>query len=93
MKIRLGEKEYDLAPALPLTLGDLRRLKKDHGVQLQDLSSMDANTLVKILLLLAQKVDPEVVEAQVDAVPVTELIEISKFLASAATVPDRPTLG
>ena len=42
MKIQLGEKEYDLAAAMPLTLGDLRRLKKEHGVELKDFAAMDA---------------------------------------------------
>lgn len=92
MKIHLGEKEYDLAQALPLTLGDLRRLKKEQGVELKDLASMDVEVVVKVMLLITHKLDPIVTEAQIDALPITVLRDVAEFL-TLATVPDRPTSG
>lgn len=92
MKIHLGEKEYDLAQALPLTLGDLRRLKKEQGVELKDLANMDVEVVVKVMLHIAHKLDTAVTEAQIDELPVTALRDVAEFL-TLATVPDRPTLG
>ena len=92
MKIKLGEKEYDLEKSLPVTLGDIRRLKQDHGVKLDDLNSMDIDVVAKVLLLLCQKVDPAITEALVDTVPLMELGRIANFLAMAAS-PDFPTSG
>lgn len=92
MKIKLGEKEYDLGLALPLTLGDLRRLKKEHNTTLSDLQTMDVEVIIKVLLLIFRKLDPEVTEDLVDTVPVHQLSAIATFLSEAA-IPDRPTLG
>jgi len=92
MKITLGEKEYDLAGALPVTLGDIRRLKRVHGIQLSDLASMDLDIVAKVFLMLCQKIDSAITEEMVDAIPLTMMDEVSKFLSKAA-VPDRPTLG
>lgn len=92
MKITLGEKEYDLGKALPVTLGDIRRLKKDHGVALTDLASMDLDVVAKVLLMLCQKIDPAITEALVDGVPLMLMGEVMVFL-SQAVMPDRPTSG
>ena len=92
MKITLGEKEYDLEKSLPITLGDIRRLKSVHGIRLEDLASMDADIVAKVLLMLCQKVDPAITEEMVDGVPLERIGDVANFL-SRATVPDRPTLG
>lgn len=92
MKIQLGEKEYDLEKSLPVTLGDIRRLKREHNVKISDLASMDADVVAKVLLMLCQKVDPEITEALIDGVPLSEIDQVARFL-SRATVPDRPTSG
>ena len=90
MKIKLGEKEYDLDKSLPITLGDIKKLKAVHGVKLNDLASMDADIVAKVLLLLCQKVDPNITEDMVDEVPLERLGDIAQFL-SGAVAPDRPT--
>ena len=92
MKIVLGENTYDLTQALPLTLGDLRRLKKEQGVEIKDLAAMDVGVVVKLMLHIFHKLDPAVTEEQVDNLPITVLADVAAFL-SAATVPDRPTSG
>lgn len=89
MKIKLGEKEYDLAQALPLTLGDLRKLKKEYNTTLSDLQTMDVEVIIKVLLLIFRKLDPEVSEEALDAVPISLLGDIARFLGEVA-VPDRP---
>ena len=90
MKITLGEKEYDLAKALPITLGDVRRLKHVHGIQLSDLASMDLDIVAKVFLMLCQKIDPDITEDMVDAIPLLQMNKVSQFL-SEAVIPDRPT--
>ncbi len=92
MEIVLGDKTYDLEKSLPVTLGDIRRLKKDHGVVLADLASMDLDIVAKVLLMLCQKVDPAITEALIDGVPLMLMGEVMVFL-SQAVVPDRPTSG
>ena len=92
MKITLGEKEYDLEKSLPITLGDIKKLKAVHGVRLADLSSMDADIVSKVLLLMCQKVNADITENMVDDIPLVLLGEIAEFL-SRAVVPDRPISG
>lgn len=83
MKIKLGEKEIDLKLALPIVLGDVRKLKKVHGVNLKDLGSMDADTIAKIVLVLSQKIDPTVTEAEVDMLPMEQVGAVAIFLGEA----------
>ena len=92
MKITLGEKEYDLEKSLPVTLGDIRKLKNAHGIKLSDLASMDADVVAKVLLMLCQKVDAAITEEMIDGLPLTDIDKVAAFL-SRATVPDRPTSG
>ena len=92
MEIVLGDKTYDLEKALPITLGDIKKLKAVHGVRLADLSSMDADIVSKVLLLMCQKVNTDITENMVDAIPLVLLGEIAEFL-SRAVVPDRPISG
>ena len=93
MKITLGEKEYDLEKSLPVTLGDIRRLKSEYGVQLADLSSMDLDVVAKVLLMLCRKVDKDITEAMVDDLPIEKVGEVASFLSRAVVPVDRPTLG
>lgn len=90
MKVTLGEKEYDLSSALPLTLGDLKKLKRDHNVSLLDLGSLDPVTIVAVLLVIAQKVDQAITEEMIDKIPMNRLADIAKFLGGTSE-PDRPT--
>lgn len=90
MKVTLGEKEYDLSSALPLTLGDLKKLKRDHNVSLLDLRSLDPVTIVAVLLVIAQKVDSAITEEMIDKIPMNRLTDIAKFLGGSSE-PDRPT--
>ncbi len=92
MQIQLADTTYDLSGALPLTLGDLRRLKKEQGVTLENLASMDVDVVAKVMLHVFRKVDAAVTEDQIDSLPVTRLSDIARFIQSA-TIPDRPTSG
>ena len=94
MKIRLGEKEYDLSLALPVTLGDVRYLQREHGIKLQNLADINAETLGKIIFMLCRKVLPTVTEEEVDKLPLAELASVSDFLREQAYSRgeiDRPT--
>lgn len=92
MKIKLGEQECDLSEALPITLGDIRRLKKEYKVKLEDLASMDVDVVACVLLMLARKVHPEVTEEMIDCLELFRLNEVAVFLGTA-TIPERPTSG
>jgi hypothetical protein len=96
MKITLGEKEYDLVQAMPITLGDIRRLRKEYNIKMSDLAAMDADIVATVLLMLCKKVDAGITEDMVNSLPLTMLGKVAKFLSDAAspeTVLDRPILG
>jgi hypothetical protein len=95
MKIRLGEKEYDLQQSLPITLGDIKRLKTDFGMGLRELSDFDVEKITNVLLVLLQKQDAQVVMEQVNAIPFRRLMEITNFLRVAQELEDveNPTSG
>lgn len=88
MKISLGEKEVDLALAIPVTLGDIRVLKKDHGVKMTQLSEMDADIVAMVVLVLAQKVDKTITEEDINKLPLTKIAEVAMFLQTKAYTGD-----
>lgn len=92
MKIQMGEKTVDLSKAMPLTIGDVRKLGKDYGVKMADLGSSDVETTHKVILYLARKAGgPGITEDDVDSIAVGTLVEISKFIAENGASVDRPT--
>ena len=92
MKVVVNGKEYDLNGVLPLTLRDLRELKKV-GIPFGSagLDMADPDLLSKLLLYLFRKADPEVTEAAVDALTVLQLVTIADYVRDRMAAADRPT--
>lgn len=93
MKITLNGKEVDFSRAFPITLGDFRKLQRDYGANLETIERNpdDVEQLVKLLLFLCQKANSEVTEADLDMLPMTEMVKIQSFIAGASKVIDRPS--
>tara|TARA_Y100000310_G_C20673717_1_gene811680 strand:- start:1622 stop:1918 length:297 start_codon:yes stop_codon:yes gene_type:complete len=98
MKIKFGKRKVDLAPAFPLTLGDLRSLGKsglltDTG----DLNLAGADGIIGLLTYVANKSLPDgedaIEETDVETLSLTELPAITAFFTEAmgGEKADRPT--
>jgi len=96
MKIKLGDRELDLAGAFPLTLGDWRRLK-ERGVMDEkgELNVSDPANLGILLYVILSKAYPDLAEEEFDQLPITAFAEIGKFFSqqmeAAARGVDRPS--
>lgn len=93
MKIRLGEKEIDLAAALPIKMGDMRKLKREHGYGLAQLVEWDEDKLMAVALVLAQKIEPSITMEDLDNLNLEDMPELVTFVhdAQGAKGIDRPT--
>lgn len=91
MKVQIKGGELDLAAALPLTIGDSRRLKKEFGVGPEQINSGDPDATASVLLVLFQKVQPDITIADVDTLSLQTAAEIGAYLRNEAESVDRPT--
>ena len=78
--VTVAGKEIDLRKAVPLKVKDFRRLQ-EMGVDLTNLNPNDFNSSVKMVLVVLQKCDPEIKEADVEDMEVTALAKIGQFVA------------
>ena len=93
MKITLNGKEVDLDKALPITMGDLRQLKK-LGINYP--STFDARDPDHVILFLnhfCKKVAPEVTEGDVESMSLEEALTAMHSLMKTKEVIDRPISG
>src|SRR3990167_9636526 len=93
MKITVGGKEVDLAKALPITLGDLRRLKEKGVNYPSDFDPRNPDHVVIFVLHFCQKVVPESETDVVEALSINDSIEAVNYLVTAKEALDRPTFG
>lgn len=94
MKITLKGVEHDATKALPLVWGDYRKLKKEHGVTQASLRAADDDALFAFALVVAQKLDPTVTVADLEALPLNDGYAFIRFAANAGEgVVDHPTSG
>ena len=94
MKLKVGEKQVDLNGAFPLTVGDVKVLEAIGIMDSKGEMNTGSVTLVsKLLLHLVHKVDEQVTEADIDAIPIHELADLAPFLESKMKEVgiDRPT--
>ena len=84
MKIVLKGTEHDVARALPLLWADYRKLKKEHGVTQADLIRADDDAMFAFALVVAQKLDPSVTAADLEALTLADGYAMVKFAASSA---------
>lgn len=87
----IGGREVALSKALPLTLGDFRALKREHGIDQNGLAAGDVETIAKLVLYLAKKVDPTVTETEVDAISMTDIPAMIASIGEKQGELDRPT--
>ena len=94
MKLQLGEKQVDLNDAFPLTIGDIKALETIGVIDNKEEMNAGSVTMIsKLVFHLARKVDSEVTEAEIDAIPVHKLKDLGPFLDSKMKEVgiDRPT--
>ena len=91
MKITVDGKELDLSGALPLTLGDLKKLKRAYGFGDAQLASGDILAAAAVLLILLQKLDSSITEEQLDRLPLATVEGAFQFIAAEAKNIHRPT--
>ena len=90
--VTVAGKEVDMRKALPLTLGDFRKLKKNHNVEQKDLGGGDIEITVRFTHYLLSKANPAVTEEDVDSLTMEDLNTIMKTLTTKDfMVVDRPT--
>jgi len=97
MKITVKGKEIDLEKALPIVVGDLRKLKK-LGVHYPDnFDPRDIDQVVVFLFYFLKKVDSSVTEEEVDSLLLDEVQAPVLFLVSGGKKGednlDRPISG
>lgn len=90
-EVKYGEKAVDIDKALPLTVGDMRRLKREFNVSQKELTLGEAETVFAVLMVLGQKADASITEADVDGIAFSAVPDIILRLGERARDIDRPT--
>mgnify|MGYP001565485309 CR=1 FL=1 len=55
MKMKVVGKEFDLATVVPVTIGDLKKLKRTYNLSEKELAAGDVTASAALLLVLLQK--------------------------------------
>lgn len=78
IKFELNGKQVNLTPVLPLTIGDIKALKKD-GLDLTKINelNLDIEQVVKIMHYICHKANPDVTEADIDSMPLPWINRLS----------------
>jgi len=75
----------------PLTIGDMKKLKRDKDIDVSSMANMDVLTMAGLVQYILQKANPEITEEDVDSIPTQVLGEIMGEFQIAQGVIDRPT--
>ncbi len=89
MKITVNSKDVEVEKALPLQLGDLRRLKREFDFIL----GVDNNNVEKqfgFYLVILQKANPDITPEDVDALTIAQMTAISTAVTDASKAADVP---
>lgn len=88
---KISGKEVDLGKSLPLTIGDMRKLKKDYAV---DLSKLDGGVGVEdissLLYYLCHKSNAEITLDDIDNIPSSWLQKIMEIFQALQQQVDPP---
>lgn len=85
-------KEVDLSKALPLQLRDLRKLKREHGIDFGvNGIGNDIEDQAKFLTVILQKANPEITEDDVDSLTLAQMNEVSREANTASRTADVPS--
>lgn len=93
MKVKFKTKEVDIAQGLPLTLGDLKKLKA-LGVDLMTLQREevpDVERITVLVLYVCQKVDPSTTMEDVDSLTLADIAAFNQLSLEKKEEADRPT--
>lgn len=93
MKITVSGKEVDLAQALPMTVGDMRKLKKVGVDYPGNFNTRDPDHVVLFIHYFCNKTGQELTEDEVDTLTLKEAMAVLHFLLSIPSPVDRPTSG
>lgn len=96
MILKAGDKRVELDKAFPMTIGDMRALKKLGVIDPKgDMDTGDPDKLAVMVLYLARKVDAEVTEQDVDKIDIGQVKKMGDFIEAkmeeAGLEVDRPT--
>ena len=78
---KIGPHDVDFSKAIPLTLGDAKKLKAI-GLDLLKMQELDADQLVAFVTYIAQKAEPKVTENDVLEVPLSIVAVIAQMVAA-----------
>ncbi len=92
MKITLAGKDVEIEKALPLQLKDLRRLKREFGVELGVTGiGGDVENQFGFLTVLLQKANPEITAEDVDSLTLQQMNDLSRAANEASLIIDPPS--
>lgn len=81
LKLTLNGKELDLSNAVPLTIGDIRHLKKlGYDVLKMDTANLEVDQIVGLLKYVCNKVDPSVTDEDIESMPLPWMNALSKVM-------------
>lgn len=93
----INGKEVDLSKALPLLWGDIKKIKRDHGIDMiiEDGGSLDIDKIDKIVGFVLKKANPDITTDDIDTIELKVLGQIAtravNMSADEVTKDDRPT--
>lgn len=73
--IKVNGKEANLRKSVPLTIGDMKKLKKEHGVNLAKLGNdgIDIDDMSSLLYYISHKANSDITVDDVDMLPSSSL--------------------
>ena len=81
LRIKLNGKDIDLSNAVPLTIGDIRALKKlGYDVLKLNTDTMDVDQIIGLLKYVCNKVDESITEADVETISLPTMNAISRIM-------------
>lgn len=89
--VTIQGKEYDALLALPFTVGDWRRLKSQHRIDIVQMEGkVDLDTMCNLVLALYKKLVPDTKLVDVENVGLTRLSDLVSLIVQGEKI-DPPT--
>ncbi len=76
--VKINGKESDLSKALPLTIGNMKKLKREYSIDLvkQGSDGLNIEDIATLLFFICSKANPDITIEDVDELPTTQLASI-----------------
>ena len=93
MQISIGDRDYDFALALPITVGDWRQMEKLKLIdgKTGDVHVVGAEKTAQMILLFAQKIHDETTIEELDKMALRDIIKVAQFLTDEMGKEDDPS--